>query len=36
MKTDYELKRDVESELMWEPRVKEANIGVAVKEGIVT
>jgi osmotically-inducible protein OsmY len=36
MKNDSELKRDVESELKWEPRVNEAHIGVAVEEGIVT
>jgi osmotically-inducible protein OsmY len=36
MKTDSELKRDVENELKWEPSVNEAHIGVAVKDGIVT
>jgi osmotically-inducible protein OsmY len=36
MKTDSELKRDVENELKWEPSVDEAHIGVAVKEGVVT
>jgi osmotically-inducible protein OsmY len=36
MKTDSELKRDVENELKWEPSVNEAHIGVAVKEGVVT
>lgn len=36
MKTDIELKRDVENELKWEPSVNEAHIGVSVKEGIVT
>jgi osmotically-inducible protein OsmY len=36
MKSDIELKRDVESELRWEPSVNEAHIGVSVKEGIVT
>jgi osmotically-inducible protein OsmY len=36
MKTDSELKRDVEDELKWEPSVDEAHIGVAVKEGVVT
>ncbi len=36
MKNDSELKRDVESELMWEPRVDEAHIGVGVSDGIVT
>jgi osmotically-inducible protein OsmY len=36
MKSDVELKRDVESELRWEPSVNEAHIGVSVKEGVVT
>jgi osmotically-inducible protein OsmY len=36
MKTDSELKRDVETELKWEPSVNEAHIGVSVKQGIVT
>lgn len=36
MKTDYELQRDVLEELKWEPAVDAANIGVAVKEGVVT
>jgi osmotically-inducible protein OsmY len=36
MKTDSELKRDVENELKWEPSVNEAHIGVSVKEGVVT
>src|ERR1700722_3044231 len=34
--TDLELKRNVESELNWEPSVNAAEIGVAVKDGIVT
>lgn len=34
--TDLELKRNVESELDWEPSVNAAEIGVAVKDGIVT
>jgi osmotically-inducible protein OsmY len=33
---DLELKRTVESELRWEPSVDAAQIGVAVKDGIVT
>jgi len=33
---DLELKKSVESELTWEPRVNAAEIGVAVKDGIVT
>lgn len=36
MKTDSELKRDVEHELQWEPSVNEAHIGVAVENGVVT
>lgn len=36
MKTDSELKRDVEAELKWEPSVTEAHIGVGVKDGVVT
>jgi osmotically-inducible protein OsmY len=34
--TDLELKKSVESELTWEPSVNAAEIGVAVKDGIVT
>lgn len=33
---DLELKKAVEGELMWEPSVNAAEIGVAAKEGIVT
>lgn len=33
---DLELKKDVETELNWEPSVNAAQIGVAVKNGIVT
>ncbi len=36
MKTDMELKQDVEDELDWEPRINAAHIGVAVKNGVVT
>jgi len=36
MKTDSELKHDVENELKWEPSVNEAHIGVTAKDGIVT
>jgi osmotically-inducible protein OsmY len=36
MKSDSELKRNVENELKWEPSVNEAHIGVAVEDGIVT
>jgi len=34
--TDVQLKGDVEAELKWDPRVKEAQIGVIVKDGSVT
>lgn len=33
MKNDSELKRDLENELMWEPSVTEAHIGVSVSNG---
>jgi len=33
---DVQLKDDVEAELKWDPRVREAQIGVAVKDGSVT
>ncbi len=36
MKTDSDVKNDVECELKWEPSVNEAHIGVAVHHGIVT
>lgn len=36
MKTDSELKHDVQSELLWDPLVPEARIGVAVSDGVVT
>ncbi len=36
MKTDFELQKDVIEELRWDPSVKEKEIGVAVKEGVVT
>jgi osmotically-inducible protein OsmY len=36
MKNDSELKRDLENELMWEPSVTEAHIGVSVSNGVVT
>ena len=35
MKTDMELKKDVEAELAWVPNVNAAHIGVAVKDGVV-
>jgi osmotically-inducible protein OsmY len=36
MKTDTELQQDVMNELQWEPTIKAAEIGVAVKDGVVT
>ncbi len=36
MKTDSDLKKDVLSELSWDPLVPEARIGVAVYDGVVT
>jgi osmotically-inducible protein OsmY len=36
MKTDLELRDDVLDELRWEPAVNAAEIGVAVKNGVVT
>ncbi len=36
MKTDAELQQDVMNELKWEPTLKAAEIGVAVKDGVVT
>lgn len=36
MKSDAELKREVEAELAWDPAVKDTAIGVAVSNGVVT
>ncbi len=36
MKTDADLKRDVEDELAWDPSIGSTAIGVAVKDGVVT
>ncbi len=36
MKTDTELQRDVMTELKWEPTIRAAEIGVSVKDGVVT
>jgi osmotically-inducible protein OsmY len=36
MRTDLQLVSDVTEELKWEPSVKEKEIGVAVREGVVT
>lgn len=36
MKTDNELRRDVEMELQWDPSVDARDIGVAARNGVVT
>lgn len=36
MKTDVQIQKDVMDELMWEPYLESAQIGVAVKNGVVT
>ena len=36
MKRDYQIQRDVIDELRWEPLLSSSEIGVAVKNGIVT
>jgi osmotically-inducible protein OsmY len=36
MKNDMELRRDIQDELKWDPRVRDAEIGVAAKDGVVT
>jgi len=36
MATDSDIKRDVEAELRWNPDIDASDIGVAVKDGVVT
>jgi osmotically-inducible protein OsmY len=36
MKSDIQLKTDVTEELAWDPAINETNIGVMVKDGVVT
>lgn len=36
MKTDSQIKLDVQDELDWEPSIDETKIGVAVDGGVVT
>lgn len=36
MKTDRDLKKDVLTELSWDPLVPDAKVGVSVSEGVVT
>lgn len=36
MKTDFQIRGDVEAELSWDPRITNSEIGIAVKDGVVT
>jgi osmotically-inducible protein OsmY len=36
MKTDAQLKKDVTAELEWDPSISASQVGVAVKDGVVT
>jgi len=36
MRTDAEIRRDVESELQWDPSIGDSQIGVIVHDGVVT
>ena len=36
MKSDSQLQQDVQEELVWDPRIGRSEIGVAVKDGVVT
>jgi len=36
MRSDSEIKRDVEDELRWDPNIDPTDIAVAVKSGVVT
>jgi osmotically-inducible protein OsmY len=36
MKTDAQLKKDVSNELEWDPSINASQVGVAVKDGVVT
>lgn len=36
MKTDLQLQQDVQDEIRWEPSIGDAEIGVAVKDGVAT
>ena len=36
MKADSDIKRDVEAELRWDPDINSSDIGVAVKDAVVT
>lgn len=36
MKTDIQLKQDIEAELRWDPKVNAAHIGITVDQGVVS
>jgi osmotically-inducible protein OsmY len=36
MRSDSDIKRDVEQELRWDTDIDASDIGVAVKDGVVT
>ena len=36
MKTDAQLQRDIRLELRWDPAIKSTDVGVIVKDGVVT
>ena len=36
MKSDLQLQQDVLAELKWQPKTREAEIGVAVRDGVIT
>lgn len=36
MKSDAQLKKDVEADIEWDPSINAAEVGVAVKDGVVT
>jgi osmotically-inducible protein OsmY len=36
MKTDAEIRRDIESELRWDPSINDTRIGVTVSNGVLT
>jgi osmotically-inducible protein OsmY len=36
IKTDLQLKKDVEDELQWDPKVNAARVGVSVQNGAVS
>src|ERR1043165_4680950 len=36
MKTDIQIHNDVVTELAWDPRIQETEIGVASKDGVIT